>query len=68
MNIALLPYGPLSGAETEILREVRDLGFDWIDIQPAHLQSLESKAPGARTGIAGLMRRRVFWHAGRVCT
>ena len=33
----------LNGRETEILREARALGFDWIDIQPTHLGTLESR-------------------------
>ena len=33
----------LGGTETDILRQVRELGFDWIDVQPMHLQTLESQ-------------------------
>ena len=33
----------LDGAETEALRQARALGFDWIDIQPTHLRTLESR-------------------------
>ena len=50
MNIACCVWA-LSGAETEILRQVSDLGFDWIDIQPAHLQSLESRLLAQELGL-----------------
>ena len=33
----------LSGMETDVLRAVRALGFDWIDIQPTQLRTLESR-------------------------
>ncbi len=33
----------LGGTETDILRQVSELGFDWIDVQPMHLQTLESQ-------------------------
>ena len=33
----------LGGKEIEMLREVSTLGFDWIDIQPTHLRTLESR-------------------------
>lgn len=32
----------LGGTETDVLRQVRELGFNWIDIQPMHLRTLES--------------------------
>ena len=41
----------LSGIETEVLRQVRDLGFDRIDIQPAHLQALESRLLAQELGL-----------------
>lgn len=41
----------LSGSETEILRQVRDIGFDCIDIQPTHLQSLESRLLAQELGL-----------------
>lgn len=33
----------LDGRETEMLRQARALGFDWIDIQPTQLGTLESR-------------------------
>lgn len=42
MKIACCVWA-LAGMETEVLREVRALGFDWIDIQPTHLRTLESR-------------------------
>lgn len=42
MKIACCVWA-LGGMETEMLREVRALGFDWIDIQPTHLGTLESR-------------------------
>jgi len=42
MKIACCVWA-LSGTETDILRELRALGFDWIDIQPTQLRTLESQ-------------------------
>lgn len=42
MKIACCVWA-LGGMETEMLRQVRALGFDWIDIQPTHLRTLESR-------------------------
>ncbi len=42
----------LSGDETDILRQVRDLGFDWIDIQPAQLASIESRLLAQELGLS----------------
>lgn len=33
----------LDGTETDVLREVRALGLDWIDVQPTQLRTLESR-------------------------
>ncbi len=41
----------LNGPETDALRQVRDIGFDWIDIQPAHLQTLESQLLAQELGL-----------------
>ncbi|MYD09060.1 MAG: sugar phosphate isomerase/epimerase [Chloroflexi bacterium] len=41
----------LAGMETEILREARALGFDWIDIQPTHLRALESRLLAQELGL-----------------
>ncbi len=41
----------LSGAETDVLRQVRELGFDWIDIQPTHLRALESRLLAQELGL-----------------
>ena len=41
----------LSGIETEILRQIRDIGFDWIDIQPSHLRTLESQLLTQELGL-----------------
>ncbi|MCY3780252.1 MAG: sugar phosphate isomerase/epimerase [Chloroflexi bacterium] len=40
-----------SPPDTEILRQVRELGFDWIDIQPGQLQTLESRLLAQELGI-----------------
>lgn len=42
MKIACCVWA-LGGSETDILREIRAHGFDWIDIQPTHLRTLESR-------------------------
>lgn len=42
MKIACCVWA-LGGSETELLRQVRELGFDWMDIQPTHLATLESR-------------------------
>lgn len=41
----------LSGPEIDILRQVRDIGFDCIDIQPSHLQTLESQLLAQELGL-----------------
>lgn len=41
----------LGGAETEVLRQVQDLGFDRIDIHPSHLQTLESQLLAQELGL-----------------
>lgn len=41
----------LSGMETEMLREARALGFDWIDIQPTDLGALESRLLAQELGL-----------------
>ena len=41
----------LDGAETDILRQVRDLDFDHIDIQPGHLRSMESRLLAQELGL-----------------
>ena len=41
----------LPGMETEMLREARALGFDWIDIQPTHLGALESRLLAQELGL-----------------
>lgn len=41
----------LGGMETEALRAVRALGFDWIDIQPMHLGTLESRLLAQELGL-----------------
>ncbi len=50
MHIACCLWA-LSGTETDLLRNVRELGFDWIDIQPAHLQTLESRLLAQELGL-----------------
>lgn len=50
MNIACCIWA-LSGAETDLLRSARELEFDWIDIQPAHLQTLESRLLAQELGL-----------------
>ena len=50
MNIACCVWA-LGGPETEMLRQVRDLGFDWIDIQPAQLRTLESRLLAQELGL-----------------
>lgn len=42
MKIACCVWA-LNGLEIEMLRQVRALGFNWIDIQPMHLGTLESR-------------------------
>lgn len=51
MKIACCVWA-LGGQETDMLRQVRDLGFDWIDIQPAHLQTLESRLLAQELGLS----------------
>ncbi len=41
----------LSGAETDLLRSASELEFDYIDIQPAHLQTLESQLLAQELGL-----------------
>lgn len=41
----------LGESETETLRQVRALGFDTIDIQPAHQRSLESRLLAQELGL-----------------
>ncbi len=41
----------LDGTETDVLRQTRELGFDWIDIQPAHLRTLESQLLAQELGL-----------------
>ena len=48
MKIACCVWA-LDGQETDMLRQVRDLGFDWIDIQPAHLQDPEKAGSWRRS-------------------
>ncbi len=50
MNIACCIWA-LSETETEILRQVRDIGFGYIDIQPAQQQSLESQLLAQELGL-----------------
>lgn len=42
----------LSLPETDLLRQVRAMGFDWIDIQPSHLHSLESRLLAQELGLS----------------
>lgn len=42
----------LSESETDVLRQVRDIGFDTIDIQPAHQRSLESRLLSQELGLS----------------
>ncbi len=37
--------------EIELLRQVRELGFSWIDIQPMHLQTSESQLLAQELGL-----------------
>ena len=37
--------------ELDLLRRVHDLGFTWIDIQPGHLQTLESQLLAQELGL-----------------
>ncbi len=37
--------------ETDMLRQVRDIGFDFIDIQPSHQRSLESRLLAQELGL-----------------
>ncbi|MCY4146207.1 MAG: sugar phosphate isomerase/epimerase [Chloroflexi bacterium] len=41
----------LSGAETDQMRDARELGFDWIDIQPGNLRTLESRLLAQELGL-----------------
>ena len=41
----------LSGLETDVLRQARQIGFDWIDIQPTQLRSLESRLLAQELGL-----------------
>jgi len=41
----------LSLPETELLRQVRELGFNWIDVQPGHLRTLESRLLAQELGM-----------------
>ena len=41
----------LDGAETDNLRQTRELGFDWIDIQPPQLRTLESRLLAQELGL-----------------
>jgi len=41
----------LSESETEVLRQVRDIGFDTIDIQPTHQRTLESRLLAQELGL-----------------
>lgn len=41
----------LSQSETDTLRQVRDIGFEFIDIQPAHQQTLESQLLAQELGL-----------------
>ncbi|MCY4465208.1 MAG: sugar phosphate isomerase/epimerase [Chloroflexi bacterium] len=50
MHIACCIWA-LSGAETDLLRSARELEFDWIDIQPTHLQTLESRLLAQELGL-----------------
>lgn len=50
MHIACCIWA-LSGTETDLLRNARELEFDWIDIQPAHLQTLESRLLAQELGL-----------------
>ena len=50
MKIACCVWA-LKGMETEILRQVRALGFDWIDIQPTQLRTLESRLLAQELGL-----------------
>ncbi len=51
MKIACCVWA-LGGPETEMLRQVRDLEFDWIDIQPSQLQTLESRLLAQELGLS----------------
>ncbi|MXX51516.1 MAG: sugar phosphate isomerase/epimerase [Chloroflexi bacterium] len=50
MHIACCIWA-LSGAETDLLRHACELEFDWIDIQPAHLQTLEGRLLAQELGL-----------------
>ena len=41
----------MDGAETDVLRQSRELGFDWIDIQPPQLRTLESRLLAQELGL-----------------
>ena len=41
----------LDGAETDTLRQTRELGFELIDIQPTHLRTLESQLLAQELGL-----------------
>lgn len=42
----------LSESETDVLRQVRDIGFDTIDIQPSQQRSLESRLLAQELGLS----------------
>ncbi len=50
MKIACCVWA-LGGPEIEMLRQIHDLGFDWIDIQPSQLQTLESRLLAQELGL-----------------
>ena len=41
----------LNGSEIDALRQVRDLGFDFIDIQPSHQRALETRLLAQELGL-----------------
>ena len=41
----------LSESETDVLRQVRDIGFDFIDIQPMHQRTMESRLLAQELGL-----------------
>lgn len=57
----------LSGVETEILRKVHELGFSWIDIQPGHLATLESRLLARELGLRVSCLGASFGMAAGVC-
>lgn len=50
MNIACCIWA-LRLPELDLLRQVRELGFSWIDIQPKHLQTVESQLLAQELGL-----------------